>query len=107
MQTGDPSSQGSSSYTPKAVSGISGVVIAVAAGTDHTCAVTALGAFCWGYNEYGQVRRTRNVPNGIFHVMLTHCSSVMVRGFVAAMTVIIRRLRSQRQYSDFPAALLR
>ena len=67
MQLGDPSY--SWSITPKAVSGISGVVIAVAAGMYHTCAVTALGAFCWGSNAYNQVRRTRNAPNGVFHVI--------------------------------------
>ena len=91
MQLGDPSY--SWSYTPKAVSGISGVVIAVAAGYYHTCAVTALGAFCWGYMEYGQVHCTRNDPNGVFHVMFTHGRSVTVRG----VGKIVDRMRFQRQ----------
>jgi hypothetical protein len=41
--------------TPVAVIGISDVVIAVAAGTSHTCAATASTVYCWGSNSYLQV----------------------------------------------------
>jgi alpha-tubulin suppressor-like RCC1 family protein len=38
------------------VKGLSWDVIAIEAGDDHTCAVTARGKVqCWGYNEYGQL----------------------------------------------------
>ena len=90
MQLGDPSY--SWSITPKAVSGISGAVIAVAAGDLHTCVVTALGAFCFGYNEYGQVNCTRNDPNVVLHVMFTHGRSVTVWGAGKG-----DRMRFQRQ----------
>ena len=100
MQLGDGST--TLSYTPKSIPGISGAVIAVAAGYQHTCAVTALGAFCWGYNEYYQVNCTRNAPHGVFHLIITHCRTVTVPGVGRG-----QRIMCQRQYSDFPVALLR
>jgi len=78
MQLGDGST--ALSKTPKSVPGISGAVIAVAAGFYHTCAVTALGAFCWGSNSYGQVHRIRSAPNVCFcFLILTHCRLVTVQ----------------------------
>ncbi len=42
--------------TPVAVSGLSSGVAAVAAGYQHSCAVTNTGGVkCWGYNGYGQL----------------------------------------------------
>ena len=42
--------------TPAAVTGLSGGVVAIAAGTEHTCALTAAGGMqCWGSNEYGEL----------------------------------------------------
>jgi alpha-tubulin suppressor-like RCC1 family protein len=44
------------SSAPVDVSGLAGGVVAIAAGDDHTCAITAQGALkCWGCNKYGQL----------------------------------------------------
>ena len=42
--------------TPVSVSGLSSGVVAIAAGTSHTCAVLSTGAVrCWGFNTNGQL----------------------------------------------------
>jgi alpha-tubulin suppressor-like RCC1 family protein len=42
--------------TPVDVVGLSGRVIAVAAGGGHSCALMGTGGVkCWGYNRFGQV----------------------------------------------------
>lgn len=54
-----------SSATPRAVKGLSSGVIAIAAGSLHTCALTSGGqVLCWGANSGGQSGRTAstNVP---------------------------------------------
>lgn len=44
------------SITPVTVAGLSGEITAVAAGSQHTCALSRLGTVqCWGYNRYGQM----------------------------------------------------
>jgi len=46
----------SSGATPRAVSGITGTVVDVVAGSAHACAVTDTGSvWCWGYNATGQL----------------------------------------------------
>ena len=45
-----------SKRTPVAVSGLSNGVVAIAAGTYHSCALTVVGGVqCWGFNAYGQL----------------------------------------------------
>jgi alpha-tubulin suppressor-like RCC1 family protein len=42
--------------SPVAVSGLSGKVVAIAAGAFHTCALSSAGAVqCWGENTYGEL----------------------------------------------------
>jgi len=54
-QLGDGSSGAASSGpTPRKVASLAGV-LAIAAGSGHTCAATATQLFCWGRNDFGQV----------------------------------------------------
>jgi alpha-tubulin suppressor-like RCC1 family protein len=64
-ELGDGTNQRSSQ--PVNVSGLDRGVVAIAAGDDHTCAVTSQGAVkCWGYNGAGQLgdgtTENRDIP---------------------------------------------
>jgi alpha-tubulin suppressor-like RCC1 family protein len=60
-QLGDGSSgTASSGPTPRKVASLAGVV-AIAAGSGHTCAATATQLFCWGRNDFGQVGDGTNI----------------------------------------------
>ena len=60
-QLGNGINDGSSNPTPVDVSGLTGGVSAVAAGSNHTCALSSDGsAACWGLNHYGELGATAN-----------------------------------------------
>ncbi len=62
-QLGNSSNNGSGAGnpTPQTISGLSGI-LAVTAGSDHTCAVTSSGAaYCWGWNYSGELGNVSNV----------------------------------------------
>jgi alpha-tubulin suppressor-like RCC1 family protein len=51
---------------PVAVSGLSGAVTMLVAGTQHTCVLTSASAMqCWGYNSFGQLGNGGNVNSTV------------------------------------------
>jgi alpha-tubulin suppressor-like RCC1 family protein len=68
-QLGNDSTRSSSA--PVAVTGLSGPVTALAAGSYHTCALTEAGTVqCWGYNANGQLGRG-NLTNSVVPATVT------------------------------------
>ncbi|HVZ51555.1 MAG TPA: Ig-like domain repeat protein [Pseudolabrys sp.] len=67
-QLGNATNTGNSNPnpTPVNVAGLSSGVVALAAGTYHTCALTSAGGVkCWGSNVFGQLGTTTNSATGI------------------------------------------
>lgn len=59
------------SHTPVDVNSLTGIVVSLAAGRDHTCAAFPSGeARCWGANGYGQIgdgtTEVRSSPAGVY-----------------------------------------
>ena len=54
------------SHVPVAVTGLSSGVVAISAGTEHTCALKATGGLvCWGYNSTGQLGDNATVDSHV------------------------------------------
>ncbi len=82
--------------TPVAVTGLGSGVIAIAAGQNHTCALTSGGAVkCWGANSFGQLgdntqtqrltpTSVSGLPSGVIAITagLTHTCAVTSAGAV-------------------------
>jgi alpha-tubulin suppressor-like RCC1 family protein len=63
---GDGKVSDSYELRPVDVQGLSNGVAMVAAGRNHTCAVTTTGAVkCWGKNDYGQLGNSLNVDSAV------------------------------------------
>ncbi|MEO7254104.1 MAG: Ig-like domain repeat protein [Casimicrobium sp.] len=79
-QLGDGSTSGRT--IPVTVSGLSASVIALAAGSNHTCALLSTGAMqCWGNNSLGQLGTGSTSPS-------THLSPVSVSALPAGIVTI-------------------
>ena len=69
--------------TPVQVHGLSADVMAIAAGSSHSCAIQDGVAHCWGYNRYGQLGNgtitSRSIPDSI---------PVQVNGLSANVTAV-------------------
>ena len=67
------------SSAPVAVKGLSSGVVAVSAGYDHTCAVTASGAvMCWGDNSFGELGHSNAMKESHVPVAVKGISSGVV-----------------------------
>ncbi|HEU0030478.1 MAG TPA: hypothetical protein VFQ53_07595 [Kofleriaceae bacterium] len=54
-QLGDDDRAFTPRFEPARVPNLSGVVVEIAAGAEHTCARTADAVYCWGSNEHGRL----------------------------------------------------
>lgn len=67
------------SAVPVNVTGLPAAVASIAAGADHTCAVTTTGAaFCWGSNTYGHLGNS-TTTNSLVPVSVTGLSTGVAR----------------------------
>ena len=65
-------SASSSSLVPVAVTGLSASVLAIAAGTYHSCAIVGVGNVkCWGRNNFGQLGNNNLGTNSNSPVVVT------------------------------------
>ncbi len=81
-QLGDGSTDDSSVPVPVSTSGVldGKTITAISSGHSHTCAIAQYEAYCWGWNEYGQLGNGNTGGASNVPVKVTNSSPVLVNG---------------------------